>query len=343
MPLDGGNVTAEDFADLPFHEVDIAAGFSLEAVRRIRALASEVDIVHMHGARAALFGRLAALGKGRPRVVYSIHGFAAPHYRWPKRQMLLFLEWWLGRVTDLWVCVSRAERDALLAAGLYDPNRVRVVLNGIDWRKFAGWSAQRQQTRQSIGIPTDAFVVTTVCRLYRPRDFYTLLEAFRGVRAALHDAHLLIVGDGPQRAQVEGWITSLSLQTSVHLLGLRRDVPQILGATDVFVLSSRGWEGLPLTVLEAMASGLPVVASDVGGTREAVTHQETGYLFAPGDVAALSAHVLGLATEPLLAKQMGQRGLARVRELFILERMARETADLYEQVLQPAPCPGRAH
>jgi glycosyltransferase involved in cell wall biosynthesis len=148
------------------------------------------------------------------------------------------------------------------------------------------------------------------------------------------DAQLLIVGDGPQRAEVEGWITSLSLEASVHLLGLRRDVPQILGATDVFVLSSRGWEGLPLTVLEAMASGLPVVASDVGGTREAVAHQETGYLFAPGDVAALSSHVQRLASDPVLAQQMGQRGLARVKQLFTLERMATQTAYLYEQVLR---------
>jgi glycosyltransferase involved in cell wall biosynthesis len=339
MSQDGGNVSPEDFAALPFHELDIAAGFSLQAIRRVGALAAEVDILHTHGARAALFGRLAVMGLGirRPRVVYSIHGFAAPHYRFPKRQTLLFLESWLGRVTDLWVCVSEAEREALLAVGLYDPKRVQVVLNGINWRQFAGWSARRAQTRQSTAIPTDAFVVTTVCRLYRPRDFGTLLEAFRRTREALPDAHLLIVGEGPQRAEVEGLVISLSLEGSVHLLGLRRDVPQILGATDVFVLSSRGWEGLPLTVLEAMASGLPVVASDVGGTREAVVHRETGYLYSPGDATALSACVQGLAAEPLLARQMGQKGLGRVRELFSVERMAKETADLYQQVLQSAP------
>jgi glycosyltransferase involved in cell wall biosynthesis len=114
---------------------------------------------------------------------------------------------------------------------------------------------------------------------------------------------------------------------------MRCDVPQILRATDVLVLASKGWEGLPLTVLEAMASSLPVVASDVGGTREAIVDGETGLLFPPGDATALAQGILSLAGDPLLALQMGQRGLARVREHFTFQRMARETAALYEQLL----------
>jgi glycosyltransferase involved in cell wall biosynthesis len=159
-----------------------------------------------------------------------------------------------------------------------------------------------------------------------------LLYAFRRVQDALPHAHLLIVGDGPLRAQVEQWVQSLALQNHVHLLGMRRDVPQILAATNIFVLSSRGWEGLPLTVLEAMASSLPVVASDVGGTREAVINQQTGYLFPPGDMVALADHLQTLASDPALAQQMGQRGLVRVKEFFTLERMVRETAARYEQL-----------
>ncbi len=338
MPEDGGNVSRKDFrrAGVPFHRVDIAEGFSLRAVQHIRSLAADMDILHVHGARAALFGRLAAmsLGRQRPLVVYTIHGFAAPHYSLPRRQALLSVERWLARVTEQWICVSHAERDALLAAGLADASRTQVIWNGIAPERFAGVTKQRHAARVALDVPPDAFVLTTICRLYRPRDFPTLLHAFREVQRAVPHAYLLIVGDGPLRAQIERWLESLTLQDHVRLLGMRRDVPRILGATDVFVLSSKGWEGLPLAVLEAMASALPVVASDVGGTREAVMDGQTGYLFAPGDVAALAHHARALAKDPRLAQQMGRRGLVRAREYFAAERMVRETAALYEQLLR---------
>ena len=114
---------------------------------------------------------------------------------------------------------------------------------------------------------------------------------------------------------------------------MRHDVPQLLRATDVFVLSSKGWEGLPLTVLEAMASSLPVVASDVGGTREAVVDRQTGYLFPSGDVAALAHCVRTLANDPILARQMGRSGLARVKQFFTLQRMVSDISALYEKVM----------
>jgi glycosyltransferase involved in cell wall biosynthesis len=210
---------------------------------------------------------------------------------------------------------------------------VHVIWNGIDIQRFADLAGRGDQVRSELQVPTEAFVVTTVCRLFRPRDFETLLYAFRQVLDRLSGAHLLIVGDGPLRPQVEGLVTSLHLENHAHLLGMRRDVPQILRATDVLVLSSKSWEGLPLTVLEAMASSLPVVASDVGGTREAIVDGETGLLFPPGDAAALAYGILSLAGDPLWAQQMGQRGRARVREHFTFQRMARETAALYEQLL----------
>jgi glycosyltransferase involved in cell wall biosynthesis len=335
MAEDGGNVGREDFAGIPFHAIDIAAGFSLLAIRQLRSLLPSVDIVHLHGARAALFGRLTALtlGRRRPRVVYSIHGFAAPHYPTPRRQILLAVERGLAPVTDLWICVSHAEREALLVAGVADAERVHVIWNGIDLQRFQDRALQPREARLALGVPADSLVVTTICRLFRPRDFPTLLDAFRQVREGLPHAHLLIVGDGPLRPQVEATVAVLHQESSVHLLGMRHDVPHILRATDVLVMASRGWEGLPLSVLEAMASSLPVVASDVGGTREAIVNGETGLLFPPGNASALAQAILSLARDPLLAKRMGQQGLARVREHFTSERMARETAALYEQLL----------
>lgn len=337
MGEDGGGVGRDDLVGIPFHTLDIATGFPLPAIWQLRCLFSSMDIVHLHGARAALFGRLAVLSlarRRRPRLIYSIHGFAAPHYPAPRRQVLLAVEAALARLTDLWICVSHAEREALLAAGMADSRRVHVIWNGIGVERFAGVSLQPREARATLGVPVDSFVVTTICRLFRPRDFPTLLTAFQQVRDQLPHAHLLIAGDGPLRSQVQDAVAALHQQSAVHLLGMRRDVPQILRATDVLVLASQGWEGLPLTVLEAMASSLPVVASDVGGTREAILDGETGLLFPPGDALALAQGILSLAANPHLAQQMGQRGLVRVREHFTVQRMASETATLYEQLLR---------
>jgi glycosyltransferase involved in cell wall biosynthesis len=337
MPEDDGNVTPQDFqsAGIPFYALGIAAGFSWRALRRVRGLLHCVDILHVHGARAALFGRLAAasLGRRRPRVVYTIHGFAATHYRLPRRTALLALERALAHSTDRWICVSHAEQEALLAAGAAEPGRTCVIWNGIDLQRFTGAMEARSTVRSALNVPDDAFVVSTVCRLHRPRDFDTLLQAFASVRETLPHAHLVIAGDGPLRPWIEGRASSLGLQKHVRFLGSRRDVPRILRASDVFVLSSKGWEGLPLTVLEAMAAAVPVVASDVGGTREAVVDGQTGYLYPAGVPAALAQHIRALASDPTLAQQMGKRGLSRVREHFALERMAEQTAALYEQLL----------
>ena len=338
MSEDGGHLGASDFEvqGARFVPLELAQGFSMSTLLRLRSMIcrSHCDVVHCHGMRAAMYGRLAAMTlRKRPRIVFTIHGFAAIHYSLPKRQALLSLERCLARVTDAWICVSNAEKEALLSAGVVDAGRVHVIHNGIDIERFATVSEPRQKIRMEIGVPTNAVLITTVCRLYRPRDFPTLLYAFRRLRNALPHIYLLIVGDGPLCAQIKHLITSLALEDQVGLLGMRRDVPRILHATDVFVLSSKGWEGLPLTVLEAMASALPVVASDVGGTREAVVDLQTGYLFPPGDITALARCIRTLVDDSALAQRMGQQGLARVRRLFTLQRMARDTAALYEELM----------
>lgn len=334
MPEDGGNVRQEDFevAQIPFHRVDIAAGFSLRAFQDIRRLAARVDILHVHGARAALFGRLAAasLGRRRPHTVYTIHGFAAPHHPKPRRALLLAIERALAPITDRFIAVSWAERDALLAAGIGSLEKVKVVWNGIDMARFRDVAVNRAAQRTALDLPPDAPLITTVCRLYKPRDFDTLLRAFRDVAEAIPSAHLLIAGDGPYRPQVKSLIGRLGLDDRVKLAGFRQDVPQILAASDIFVLSTALWEGLPLTVLEAMASGLPVVASDVGGIAEAVRNMETGIIIPQKDPQALSEALLELLADREKAVAMGQMGRERAEVHFTRERMARETMEIYE-------------
>jgi glycosyltransferase involved in cell wall biosynthesis len=340
MSEDGGHVTAADFAEqgVPFHRLDIASGPCITALLALRGLLQErgFDILHCHGARAAFHGRVAAasLRGRRPRTVYSIHGFAAPHYALPKRTILLGIERVLTPLTDAVICVSEAERNSFLRAGFGPPERLHLVRYGIDAPRFRDVAPGRGEEKAALGVPTDAQLVTTICRLYRPRDFDTLLTAFAMVQAESPKVHLLIVGDGPYRQRVEALISRLSLIPHVTLAGFRRDIPQILAASDIFVLSTAMWEGLPLTILEAMASGVPVVASDVGGIGEEIVHQQTGILVPPRDPSALAQALLDLLTDSEQATAMGEQGRERVHEFFTLERMGRETMAVYEGLMR---------
>lgn len=340
MAEDGGHVTAADFTDygVPFHQLDIASGPSLTPLLKLRRLLrrESFDILHCHGARAAFYGRAVAglLGGGRPRVVYTIHGFAAPHYGFPRRTILMGMEHILSLVTDAVICVSEAERNSFVAAGFGPPERLHLVRCGIDVARFRDVVVQRAEQRAALGVPVDGRLVTTICRLYRPRDFETLLHSFAVVREGIRDVHLLIVGDGPYRPRIESLISELSLVPHVTLAGFRPDIPHILAVSDIFVLATDLWEGLPITILEAMASGLPVVASDVGGIPEEIIHQQTGIVVPPRNPPVLSRSLLELLSDGQRARRMGERGRKRVDEYFTLERMGRETAEVYEKLMR---------
>ncbi len=345
MSENGGHVTARDFEELEidFLPLNIAEGFPPAELIKLRRFIKErgVKVVHCHGARAALFGRLAAssLLWKRPKIVFSVHGFATVHYSLLRRTVLLWLERILGLFTDVIICVSHAEREAFMKARLVSSDKIQMISYGIELDRFEGVTVDRETQREELGIPIDAFLLTTICRLYRPRDFDTLLGAFKRVSQEVPHARLLIVGDGPLRPKVERLIEELGLDARVILAGVRRDVPEILAATDVFTLTSGGWEGLPLTILEAMASAVPVVATDVGGTGEAVVDGETGFLVPLRNPEMLAQAITAMAQDLSLAQRMGQKGLRRARELFTLRRMVSKITAVYEALVKGAHCP----
>jgi glycosyltransferase involved in cell wall biosynthesis len=341
MPEDGGTVSREDFgrAGIAFFALPIARGFSRRAVGALVRWGREIDVLHVHGARAALFGRLAAawLRQQRPRVIYTVHGFAAPHYPQPRRAALLAVERALAPLTDRVVAVCHAEREELLAAKLARPDRVQVVWNGVDVSRFAGaepgGAAPGSATaRRALGLPPAARVLTTVCRLDRPRDFDTLLAAFAGLCRTHADLHLLVVGDGPLRPAIERQVASRRLAGQVTLAGWQHDMPGVYAASDLYVLTTWGWEGLPLSVLEAMASGLAVVATRAGGMPEAIVDGGTGRLVERGDAAGLSAALGALLDSAAQRAQMGAAGRARAVQHFTTARMVAETCLIYEAV-----------
>jgi glycosyltransferase involved in cell wall biosynthesis len=339
MPLDGGNVSPADFTDagIEFTPVNIAGRFAWREVLCLRRLlrAGGFHLLHVHGARAALYGRLAvATLHPRPRVVFSIHGFATPFHSLLKRTVYLWIERALQRVTDRTICVAQAEADLFLSFGLTTQERARVVPYGIDVARFATPPANLASLQEELGVGQGP-VVLTVCRLNVPRDFDSLLIAFQKLHAELPTAHLLIVGDGPQRAKVETLIHNLELTHCAHVTGFRDDVPALMALADVYVLTSYGWEGYPISTLEAQAAGVPVVVTDAGGSREAVQHEETGLVVPKRDSGALAEALLRLLRDPDLRRRMGKAGQRRARREFTLKRMIEAIVTIYGELQPP--------
>ena len=338
MPTDGGNVSPAVFtaAGIAFEPVDIAGGFAWREVFRLRRLLQRegFDLLHLHGARAALYGRLAvAILYSCPRVVFSIHGFATPYYSLPKRWLYLALERALQRVTDRTICVARAEAELFRSFGLARPEKVRVVPYGIDVARFAKSSAHIHHLRRELRVGPGP-VLLMVCRLNVPRDFCSLLAAFGRVREDFPWAHLLIVGDGPQRGEVEALVASLGLTEHARITGFRDDVPALMALADVYVLTSYGWEGYPISTLEAQAAGLPVVVTDAGGSKEAVLHNETGLVVPKRSPLLLAEAILRLLRDPELRRRMGQAGQNRARDEFARQRMVQTIAAIYDELDQ---------
>lgn len=336
MPEDSGSVTRADFENLPFHPVSIESGFSFGALRALRKLCRDVDIVHVHGARAAYIGRLANIGL-KTKLVYSVHGFTAPHYRFPKSTVLIGIEKTLAPLTDLMITVSHAEDRNVVAGGINVQNR-QVVWYGVDLERFQRPTKSKEEVRKSLGVLETDVLLSIVCRLFYPRDFDTLLRAIRHIsfQQVVNEsqiAKLLIVGDGPWHDDITEKITQLGLQEHVILAGRRRDIPDLLAASDVYVLTSTGGDGMPISIMEAMAAGLPVVATDSDGIPEEVLHEETGLLVKKGDVRDLANALRKVVDSADLRQKYGSAGQKYANENFARHIMVEKIADCYRQLM----------
>jgi Glycosyltransferase len=230
--------------------------------------------------------------------------------------------------------VGSAYRDEGLALGIGHARQYLLIRSGIEVETYRDVAMERAAARRRIGVPEDAFVVGNVGRLSPPKCPEVMVAAFDLLARQRADARLVLVGDGWQRAELEAEVHRRGLAERVHLLGLRRDVPELLRAFDVFTLSSSR-EGLPRTVLQAMAAGLPVVCTRAGAVADAVLDGETGWIVEVGDAPGLGERLIRLAQDPDLARRMGERGRARVDE-FSARRMVQQLTTLYARLAREA-------
>jgi len=294
--------------------------------RAIRA--GHYDVVHTHSSKAGILGRIAARLAGVPVIVHTAHGWGFnDHQPWYVFWLYVVLERLCAPLTGAIVVVGAPNRDKGLSLGIGRPEQYRLIRSGIEVQAFRDVRTSRDEARRRIGVPRDAFVIGSVGRLEGQKAPLDLLAAFVPVAAEHPEAHLVYVGEGSWRGELEAAIARAGLGGRVHLAGLRRDVPELLRAFDVFALASR-WEGLPRVFPQAMAAGLPIVATRVDGAPDAITPGENGWLVDVGDMAAMARYLRTLADDPALARRMGAAGRARVDE-FAVERMVEELAELY--------------
>jgi len=294
---------------------DLAAVGALR--RHIRRLSP--DLISCHTAKAGLVGRLAAFLEGVP-AVFTAHGwqFAEGIPAWQKA-IVLALEFVLARLTRRLITVSGYDRDLALKLRLAVPSKIVLVHNGMPWL----------DARPRLAAGSDAVKLVMVARFQEQKDHGALFKALEPMDGLPWTLEL--IGDGPDKARWETWVAARGWSQRVRFAGQVLDVPARLQAADIFVLASL-WEGFPRSILEAMRAGLPVVASNVGGVKEAVT-ESTGIVVPPRDVPALNRALRALIADAALRRELGAAGRLRYESEFTFDAMLAKTLKVWSAAL----------
>lgn len=280
------------------------------------------DIVHVHSTKAGLVGRVAAKLAGTP-VVFTAHGWAFTEgIDEGSRRLAVFLERRAALLSDAIICVSEYDRQLAVRLGVANGSLLTCIHNGVP---------EVATAMRCSGPGREVLRIVSVARLDKPKDHTLLLDALATISNL--PWVLELIGDGPLTETVQRRARALGLENRVVFSGLCTDVPERLARADVFALVS-GWEGLPLSILEAMRAGLPVVASDVGGVIESVHDGVTGFLIPKGDQAVLAERLSRLLSDAALREQMGRAGREVYEREFTFEVMYQRTRQVYQDVLR---------
>jgi glycosyltransferase involved in cell wall biosynthesis len=308
--------------------------------REFRAL--QPAIVHTHMAKAGMLGRLAAaaynLSRGsapRARVVHTYHGHVLDGY-FSRAATAVFIgiERALATLSDRIIAISPAIRQELLHTYRIGRDaQYRVVPLGFDLAPFAAIDAPaRGEARRALDLPAGALVITTVGRLTAIKQHRLFLDTVKRVLAVHPGAIAVIAGDGELKDDLSAHASSIGIADRVRMIGWRRDLPAIYAATDVFLLTSRN-EGTPVALIEAMASGVPGVSTDVGGVNDVIGGRDTGRTAPFGDADGLAREINELLSSPALRQEMGARARARVLAHYDLNRLVDDIAVLYRELV----------
>jgi glycosyltransferase involved in cell wall biosynthesis len=293
------------------------------------------DIVHTHTAKAGTLGRVAALLTGVPVVLHTFHGHTFYGYFGPlKTSTFLNIERVLARFTDRIIAVSESLRRELVEEyHVAAPQKLVAIPLGFELGEYLACESLRGELRRELAITDDTRLIGIIARLTPIKAPQLFLDVARRVRQERPDVQFLLVGGGEMRELLEGSARKMGLTGIVRFLGWRRDLPRLYADLDVVVLTSKN-EGTPVSLIEAMASGVPVVSTNVGGVPDIVVDGVNGYLVPPGDEDALTVAILDLLNRPARASVMGQEGRRSVRLQYTVERLVNDMDNLYKELLE---------
>jgi sugar transferase (PEP-CTERM/EpsH1 system associated) len=312
-------------SDVEVHAMGLTSGNDIGLPLRLARLfrRTRPDVVHTRNAESFFYGFMAAKLAGVRALVHSEHGRVLPDS--PRR---MAVQRWMLRFTDASFAVSeQLRRDMVHHVGV-SPQRMEVIYNGVDVERFERFA--RAEARRALGAADGELVIGSVGRLVAVKNYELLVRAFG--RLAATGTKLVFIGEGQERPKLEAAAASCGAAARVVLMGHRDDVASLLPGLDVFVLPSLS-EGMSNTLLEAMAAGVAVVASDVGGNGEIILDKQTGLLFASGDEAGLHGHLAALVADPARRAQLAAAGKSRALGTFSMGAMVRGYEALYERVV----------
>jgi len=257
---------------------------------------------------------------------------------WAKRFPLGHLYGFTAKLTDRVIAVSDEVREYQIRYTGISPEKIIVIENGVDVKRFANQENAGLAIRDELQIHSGMPVVGIIGRLQPQKDHSNFLTAAVQIRKKLPEARFLIVGDGPLREELMAQAQTLGLGSAVIFCGVRQDIPAVLAALNVLVISSK-WEGLPVTLLEGLAARCPIVSTAVGGVPNVVMDGESALLVPSEDSSALAIAVLKILQSPSLAKSLVEAGFVKVNNQFSLDAMVAKILNLYRELLENHDAP----
>lgn len=306
---------------IPVYTIPKKEGIDYFLPFKLKALIKQIqaDIVHTHNSTPWIYTAAAiSLLNAKTHLIHTKHSNLDAD-----KTQLQKAERFASKVTGYIIADSQSVIDFMVEKQNIAQDKIRLIYNGIDVDKFNLAVPHRQDNIKRIGI---------VARLVPVKDHKNLLEGFTLLSRKLPDVELVIIGDGPLKDKLTAQVKQLRLESRVKFLGSRRDIPELLQQLDVFVLCSID-EGMPISLLEAMAAGLPVVATSVGGNREIIIENETGLLIPPQNPEALAEAMLRILTNEPLASAMSKEAVRVVAERFSINKMVQGYTSLYGSLL----------
>jgi len=335
---------------IDFYDIPVARGYNLIkhiiSIYRLCKLISfhKFDIVHSHTTAASLDGCIAAKLAKTPIILYTIHGLhITDNSSYVEKVFYNFVEKLKCKLSTFIFTQSEEDRIYAIKNKIVPPDKILTLGNGVDIDKFSLSFRERyrKEIRNELGIPHNSFVLTIVARLSKIKGHVELFKAIDLINKEVReDFYLLVVGDVTEdepyslrKEELLNIISNLSLRTRIIFTGMRDDVNKILAGTDVFVLPSFR-EGMPRSIIEAMAMGLPVIASNIGGCREEVVDNETGILVPPHDIESLASAIMKLYKNSKLRERMGSNGRKRAEQMFDERKVIEKEIGVFEMLLR---------